>query len=168
MFHGPLLPLSPNVPLSELLGYSRPPGPLGAWIRGGVFRLYIHKIPQRSRCPVLASADLGFLLGRCAQVAVRESALTVVLASETVIHWRALQVVTGAPYLPGLDRLEEMIPGLRAATNGFLVPVRRESPEEVLATFVAEGVRIIGSRIVYGGYVRKPLPVDAAPPKRLR
>jgi hypothetical protein len=73
----------------------------------------------------------------------------IVLASETLIHWRALQVATATPYLPGLGRLEAMFPGLRITTGGCVVPVREESPEKVLATFVAEGVRVAGSRIVY-------------------
>jgi hypothetical protein len=53
------------------------------------------------------------------------------------------------PYLPGLDRLEAMFPGLLTTTNGCLIPVRQESPEQVLTTLVAEGVRVAGSRIVY-------------------
>lgn len=149
MFHGPPLPLSPDVTLRELLGYSRPPIQLGAWIRGGVCRMHIHEVPPRSRCSVLASADLGFLLMRCTEVAVREGNRTVVLASETVIEWRALQVAMATPYLPGLDRLQELFPGLRSTPNGFLVPVVKQSAEEVLALCLEEGMRINGSRIVY-------------------
>jgi hypothetical protein len=139
MFHGPPLPLSPDVTLRELLGYGRPPAQLGAWIRGDVC----------SGCSVLASADLGFLLRRCAEVAVREGNRTTVLASETVIEWRALQVATSTPYLPGLDRLQALFPGLRSNPNGFLVPVVKQSAEEVLALFLEEGMRVNGSRIVY-------------------
>jgi hypothetical protein len=153
MFHGPLLPLSPDVTLSELLGHGRPPGQIGAWIRGGVSRLHIHKVPAHSRCSVLASADLGFLLKRCVEVAVREGDRTIILASEMVIEWRALQVATATPYLPGLARLQALFPGLHAGTNGFLVPVPKESPEEVLALCVEEGVRVTGSQIVYSPVV---------------
>ena len=149
MFHGPPLPVSPDVTLSELLGYGRPSTQLGAWIRGGVGRLHIHKVPPQSRCSVLASADLGFLLRRCAEVAVREGSRTIVLASERVIEWRALQVATATPYLPGLDRLEALFPGLRSTPNGFLVPVVKQSAEEVLALCLEEGMRVNGSRIVY-------------------
>ena len=139
MFHGPPLPLSPDVTLRELLGYGRPPAQLGAWIRGA----------PHLGCSVLASADLGFLLKRCAEVAVREGNRTTVLASETVIEWRALQVATSTPYLPGLDRLQALFPGLRSNPNGFLVPVVKQSAEEVLALFLEEGMRVNGSRIVY-------------------
>ena len=149
MFHGPPLPLSPDVTLRELIGYGRLPAQLGAWIRGDVCRLHIHKVLPHSGCSVLASADLGFLLRRCAEVAVREGNRTTVLASETVIEWRALQVATSTPYLPGLDRLQALFPGLRSNPNGFLVPVVKQSAEEVLALFLEEGMRVNGSRIVY-------------------
>lgn len=149
MFHGSPLPLSPDVTLRELLGYGRPPGQLGAWIRGNVCRLHINKVPAHSRCSVLASADLGFLLRRCVEVAVREGNRTIVLASETMIAWRALQVATATPYLPGLDRLEAVFPGLRSTPNGFLVPVVKQSVEEVLALCLEEGMQVRGSRVVY-------------------
>ena len=153
MFHGPPLPLSPGVPLSQLLAFTRPASQLGAWIRGSVSRLHIHGVSQGSRCSVLASADLGFLLRRCVEVAVREGNRTIVMASERVIEWRALQVATATPYLPGLARLQELFPGLHASASGFLVPVRKESPEEVLALCLAEGIPVIGSRIVYASAV---------------
>ena len=99
------------------------------------------------------------------EVAVREGYRTIVLASEMVIQWRALQVATATPYLPGLARLQALFPGLHAAPNGFLVPVPKESPEEVLARCVEEGVRVTGSQIVYSQIVaaveRKTPPVDA-------
>jgi len=118
------------------------------------------------RCSVLASADLGFLLGRCVEVAVREGERTIVLASEMVIGWRALQVATATPYLPGLDRLEALFPGLRSTTDGFLVPVGKESPEVVLALCLEEGMRVSGSRVVY--QPRHPhLPLLHLPPLQL-
>lgn len=149
MFQGPLLPLSPDVTLRDLLGHGRQPGHIGAWIRGGVYRIHIHKVPARSRCSVLASADLGFLLRRCEEVAVRAGDCTIVLASEVVIQWRALQVATATPYLPGLDHLRTLFPGLRSTPNGFLVPVAKQSAEEVLAFCLEEGMQVRGSRVVY-------------------
>ena len=149
MFQGLLLPLSPDVTLRELLGHGRPPGDIGAWIRGAVSRLHIHKVPAHSRCSVLASAELGFLLRRCVEVAVREGGRTVVLPSEVVIEWRALQVATATPYLPGLDHLKALFPGLRRIPNGFLVPVAKQSAEEVLASCLEEGMQVRGSRVVY-------------------
>lgn len=149
MFQGPILPLSPAVTLRELLVHGRLPGQIGAWIRGRVSPLHIHQVPAHSRCSVLASADLGFLLRRCMEVAVREGKQTIVLASEMVIEWRALQVATATPYLPGLDRLRTLFPGLQMMPNGFLVPVAKQSAEEVLALCLEEGMQVRGSRVVY-------------------
>ena len=149
MFLGPPLPLSPGIPLSELLACARRPGPLGAWVRPCVRTLRIYQLSPLPRRWVLASPDLGFLLTRCNHVAVREGERPVVLQAETVIHWRALQVATATPYLPGLARLQALFPGLDATPGGFLVPVREESPEAVLALCLEEGMRVTGSRIVY-------------------
>lgn len=98
---------------------------------------------------MLASTDLGFLLGRCVEVAVREGEQTIILASETVIQWRALQVATAMPYLPHLERLHVLFPQLRVSLSGLHIPVVRCSPEEVLAQCLAEGIPIAGTRIVY-------------------
>lgn len=157
MFHGPPLPLSADVPLTELLAHARPPALLGAWVRDCRHQLRIYDAGCANR-RVLVSPDLGFLLGRCSYVAVREGDRPVVLEGETVIHWRALQVATATPYLPGLARLQALFPGLHAFGGGFLVPVRRGSPEEVLALCLEEGVQVTGSRIVYS----PPSPVVAA------
>jgi hypothetical protein len=80
---------------------------------------------------------------------VREGERPVALEADTVIQWRALQVATATPYLPGLARLQTLFPELHVTTSGFLIPVRKESPEEVLALCVEEGMRVTGSRIVY-------------------
>ena len=85
------------------------------------------------------------------EVAVREGERTIVLASEAVIQWRALQVATAMPYLPGLERLRALFPQLRTSLNGLRIPILTQSPEEVLARCLAEGIRITGSRIVYAG-----------------
>jgi hypothetical protein len=73
----------------------------------------------------------------------------VVLDAEVVIQWRALQVVTATPYLPGLARLRARLPGLRLNAEGLLVPLRNASPEEVLAECLAEGVPVTGSHLSY-------------------
>ncbi len=83
------------------------------------------------------------------EVAIREGERTVVLASETLIQWRALQVATATPYLPGLERLRAAFPRLREVCNGLQIPVLAQSPEEVLARCLAEGIQISKSRIVY-------------------
>jgi hypothetical protein len=149
MFAGAPLPLSPDVRLSHLLALTRPGDPLGAWVSTCRHRLRIYRVEQPTFRQVLACADLGFLLGRCARVAVREGRHVRVLASQSVIHWRALQVATAIPYLPGVERMRALFPRLYATPGGFRVPLHTESAEEVLARCVSEGLRVTGSVIVY-------------------
>lgn len=112
-------------------------------------RVRIYRVERPFLRQVLASSDLGFLLGRCARVAVREGRQVKVLASEAVIGWRALQVATATPYLPGLERLRELFPRLYVTDSGFRVPLHTQSAEEVLARCASEGLRVTGSRVVY-------------------
>ena len=149
MFHGPPLPLSPDVSLSALLAFTRPAEPLGAWVRACVPRQQVYTLRLPGRGPVLASSDLGLLLGRCAEVALREGEQTTVIPADTVIRWRALQVATATPHLPGIRRLRAEFPGMRVTAQGLLIPVGRRPAEEVLAGCLAGGVRVAGSRIVY-------------------
>lgn len=152
MFQGPPLPLSPDVSLNQLLTLASSGRPLGAWVRASLPRLRIYQLPcsgPRTRFVVLASSDLGYLLGRCREVAVRERERTRVLPAEVVIQWRALQVATATPHLPGIQRLEAEFPGLQASVLGLLIPTRLQSPEEVLARCLAQGVRVMGSRVIY-------------------
>src|SRR5215204_1601846 len=166
MFDGPPLPLSPDVRLSKLLAMMDPAQPLGAWVRPCVGRLRIYQ--HRSSSIVLASPDLGFLLCRCAEVAVPEAARTRILPVQTLIQWRALQVVTSTPYLPGLRRLRLQYPEMHTFLHGLLIPIRLQSPEEVLGRCAVESVRVTSSRVVYYWWRSMPaLPVDAAPSRDL-
>jgi hypothetical protein len=170
MFQGPPRPISPGITLHQLLEHSRPSEPLGAWIQGSASRLHIHKVERCVRLRVLASTDLGFLLGRCAEIAVREGERAVILPAEMVIHWRALQVATAMPYLPDPQRLRGLFPGMHLSTSGFVVPLLGESPEAVLALCRAEGVGVCGSRVIYDLLPSQPpvLPIDAVTPAGLR
>lgn len=149
MFSGPPLPLLTDLPLCRLFDYTRPPELLGAWLRGCKNTVRISEAGSAGRRRVLISSDLGFLLSQCSQIALREGTELVVLRAELIIHWRALQVVTAAPYLPGLERLSAVLPGLRSNHNGFQVPIAVRSPEEVLAECLANGLQVSGSRVVY-------------------
>jgi hypothetical protein len=134
-----------------LLAEAQPTGVLGAWVRGCARPLHIYRIPHHENAggSVLASQDLGFLLTRCNLVVVREGERHLVLESETLIQWRALQVALATPYVPGLEPLLALFPGLRSIADGVLVPLRAQSPEEVLARCITEGMQVTGSRIVY-------------------
>jgi hypothetical protein len=149
MFLGPPLPLPPDTPLSRLLHLTRPPETLGAWTHGCTHQFRAYCTAAGGRRSVLVSADLGFLLGRCSRVALREGTQLVVLEVELLIQWRVLQVVTATPYLPGLERLRASYPGLQWVESAMLVPLRSQTPEEVLSSCLAEGIQVTESRIVY-------------------
>jgi hypothetical protein len=148
MFQGPLRPLSSHLTLRSLFAHARPHETLGAWLSGCSHWQRINGT-SGARASLLLSPDLGFLLTRCSRVVVREGERPVALEADTVIQWRALQVATATPYLPGFERLQTLFPGLHVTPSGFLIPVGKESPEEVLALCVEEGMRVSGSRIVY-------------------
>jgi len=149
MFSGPPLPLSPATRLADLLPLTGPPGPVGAWIRGACPAFCFHSILYGKQHAVLGSSDLGLLLSRCNRVALREGDLPVVLAVEKILEWRALQVVTATPHLPGLEFLEQQFPGLQLNAGGLMVPIRTHSPEEILSVCLTQGVRVAGTRVVY-------------------
>lgn len=149
MFSGPPLPLPSDLPLSFLLAHLRPPETLGAWVRGSAHELRLHDTSRGGGCSVLISADLGFLLGRCGRVALREGNDPVVLEVDRIIQWRTLQVLTGTPFLPGLERLKMQFPDLQLDPTGLSIPIPGRSPEEVLAECLASGMQVTESRIVY-------------------
>jgi len=159
MFQGLLRPLPSHLSLRNLLYHTRSTETLGVWLSGCSQRQRIYAV-RVAGGSLHVSADLGLLLARCCRIAVRQGERPVVLEADTLLQWRALQVATAPPYLPGLARLRALFPGLHATTNGLLVPVRQESPEEVLALCVEEGVRVTGSRIVYVA----PVPSFRLPP----
>ncbi len=146
MFSGPPLPLPPNHPLTLLLDQVRPGETLGAWTRKSTHRLQIH-CAQGGR--ILVSADLGFLLRRCGRVALREGKEPVVLDADRLIQWRALQVVTATPYLPDVERLNDIFPGANLNPTGFRVPLPDRPPEEVLADCLTHAIPVSRSQIVY-------------------
>jgi hypothetical protein len=160
MFSGPPLPLPPTVPLVWLLLHAQRPGTLGAWIRDCTRHLRIIGGAGNASCRLLVSADLGFLLSRCGRVAVREGVEPVVLEAEMLIQWRALQVVTGTPYLPCAERLREIFPDADLDSAGFHVPTRSRPPEEVLADCLTNGITVAGSRIIYCAPAAPSRPAD--------
>jgi hypothetical protein len=98
---------------------------------------------------VLIAGDLGVLLRRCAWVVVREGFTAVLLESELLLRWRALQVITGMPYLPGPHRLRELFPDFEIDEAGFRVPTRNCPPEAVLAHCLTHGIPVAETRIIY-------------------
>jgi hypothetical protein len=148
MFSGPPLPLLPSFPVHRLVPLLESRAQAGAWLRGcRTLRLHARAVGRISN--VLIAGDLGVLLQRCAWVVVREGARAVLLQSELLLGWRALQVVTGTPYLPGPERLKELFPDSEVDGLGFRVPTRSCPPEAVLAECLIHGIPVAASRIIY-------------------
>ena len=148
MFSGPPLPLPPNIPLCHLFALAQAPGTLGAWVRTSARSLNIYEIAGRG-CRVLVGPDLGFLLAHCNRVVLREGNQPVVLQADLLIQWRALQVATATPFLPGLERLRGVFPDLQATMGMVMVPLATRTPEEVLARCLAERLPVKGSCLLY-------------------
>src|SRR3954451_14713915 len=115
MSSGPPLQLPPDLPLHSLFPFAAPPGLLGAWVRESRCAVHLYEADAGVTGRVLVSHDLGYLLGRCSRIALREGENLVVLPADSVIQWRALEVVTTSPYLRGIERLRALFPGLLPA-----------------------------------------------------
>jgi hypothetical protein len=149
MLSGPPLPLPQHIPLYRLLSYARPPGTLGAWVRGPSRTLHLYEASSGALHRILTGPDLGHLLSRCNRIALREGTRSVVLDAEAVIRWRVLQVVTATPHLPSLERLNEIFPGAHLTGFGFDVAISSQAPEHVLADCLTHGIPVRESRVVY-------------------
>jgi hypothetical protein len=147
MFSGPPLPLSPDFPLQSLVTLTPALAHLGAWVRGRTRDLPLSLTDYR--CQVLISGDLGVLLRRCQRVAVRQGTQPVVLEANRLIEWRALQVITGMPYLLPAELLREVFPGAQPRADGFEVPICDRAPEEVLADCLIHAIPVAKSQVVY-------------------
>jgi hypothetical protein len=150
MFSGPPLPLQSDLPLNALLDQIRTSEILGAWVRGAAHRLPLRETARSTGRQLLVSDDLGFLLGRCNRIALREGFRTVFLDAGRIIQWRTLQVITALPHLPRVERLSQLFPGVvYCGAAGLLIPISAKSPEQVLAECLAIGMQVTGSRVVY-------------------
>jgi hypothetical protein len=150
MLSGPPLPLPHSILLHQLLTYARPPGTLGAWVRGSTQLIHLYETGSAGSCRILVDADLGRLLRRCERIVLRHGVQPVVLDAAVIIHWRALQVVTSTPHLPSQELLDAIVPGARLESSGFHVPIGTQPPECVLEACLTHGIRVVESRVVYG------------------
>jgi hypothetical protein len=149
MFSGPPLPLPADLPLRALLAQAQQPGTLGAWVSESTCALHLYEADGGATSRLLVSPDLGFLLGRCSRIALREGQRTIVLDAEAIVQWRTLQVITSSPYLPGLERLAILFPGLLLDLGGFSVRLENHPADAVLMECLAQDVTVKESRIVY-------------------
>ena len=106
---------------------------------------------RASGCALLASADLGYLLRRCGRVLVRDGTRPAVMDSERLIAWRTLQIVVGAPYLPRVQELRAMYPGLRVANGRIALPLGLDGAEPALAACAAARLPVAATWIEYRG-----------------
>ncbi len=170
MFPGPPLPLRPDIPLWQLRSIVSTQRNVGAWYSGSARWLRLYGGSAGWCSGLLIAADLGLLLRRCSRVVVRQGLTIVLLESEVLIQWRALRVVTGIPYLPCPEWLQELFPGCEIDPTGFHVPTLKCPPEAVLAECLSQGIPVAETHIIYrASAINTPsLPVDAAPPAPLR
>jgi hypothetical protein len=168
MFAGPPLPLHPGVPLQQLVALSsRTPGVLGVWLRRVSRPIGLHAASPCRSCRMLLSDDLGWLLGRCGHIALREGQRPRILTADQLIGWRALQVITGCPHLDSSESWQRIFPGAYSESSGFGVPVASRPPQEVLADCLAHGIEVKGTRIIYRAVsAASPVDVTLSPPLR--
>jgi hypothetical protein len=121
----------------------------GAWVRdsGPPHRLTI--TAEGRSLAVTLGEDLGQLLQCCGRIVVRDGSVPLLVPAEALVRWRALQVVTGAPLPPFLERLKKIFPEAALDPAGFRTPTAGSSPEEILASCLAQGIPVMQSRIVY-------------------
>ena len=147
MLPGAPYQLLPRVSLLAVLAHARPGELLGVWLRGCPRPLRL----RAARCALLANADLGLLLRRCGRVAVREGGRIAALDAQRLIGWRTLQIVVGAPFLPGLEDLRVLFPDLRVSGSRIAVPLGQGSAEEALALCAAERLPVLATWVDYRG-----------------
>jgi hypothetical protein len=150
MLSGPPLPLRPDFPLARLAPLLPAGSRVGAWVQapGSPLELRIRSRPGRG-LPVLLASDLGYLLRRRGLVVVRVGEGAELLAAEELIRCRALQVVTGTPYLPSPDQLKSLFPEVTLQPSGFSVLLCERQPEEVLGLCLSHDIPVLESRISY-------------------
>ena len=139
--------LPTSFPLRRALGLAHPGDPLGAWVRMGRWPLHL----RAGGRALLASADLGYLLRRCARVLVRDGEAAIALEADQLIAWRTLQIVIGAPYLPEVQALRAMYPGLRVTQGRIALPIGLDGAEPALAACAAARVPVAATWIAYDG-----------------
>ncbi len=149
MFPGSPARIVPACPLRPLVALAPLGGVLGVWLRDCV-----RPTPVRCRTPggvrhLIAAEDLGYLLRRCAVVALRDGGALRLVSSEVLVRWRVLEVVLGAPYLPPPDQLRSLFPRARVREGVLSLPLGLGSAEEALALCAAEGVPVVATRIAY-------------------
>jgi len=149
MFPGSPARLRSPVPLRSLLALARPDSVLGVWLRGCARPAAIRCRGASGPRSLLAADDLGYLLRRCGQVAVRDGEEVTAVPAAVLVGWRVLEIVLAAPYLPAPNQLRMLFPDARGREGVLLLPIGLGSAEEALAVCAAERVAVAATRITY-------------------
>jgi hypothetical protein len=149
MFPGSPARLRPALSMYSLLSLAHPGIVLGVWLRA------CHR-PAAIRCrgpggfrQLLAAEDLGYLLGRCGEVAVRDGERVILVPAGVLIGWRVLEIVLAAPYLPPPNQLRALFPAARVREGVLELPIGLGSAEEALALCATERLPVAATRIAY-------------------
>jgi hypothetical protein len=149
MFPGSPARLRPAVPLRALLPFARPGVVLGIWLRGCGRPTAIRCLGPGGPRHLLAAEDLGYLLRRCGEVAVRDGERVTPVPAGVLIGWRVLEIVLAAPYLPSPDQLRALFPTAQVREGVFALPIGLGSAEEALAVCAVERLPVAATRIAY-------------------
>ncbi len=149
MFPGSPARLRPAIPLHTLLPLARPGVLLGIWVRGCGRPAAIRCRGPGGLRHLLASEDLGYLLRRCGEVAVRDGERVMPVPAGVLVGWRVLEIVLAAPYLPSPDQLRALFPSARVHEGVLVLPIGLGSAEEALAVCAVERFPVAASRIAY-------------------
>jgi hypothetical protein len=135
--------------MHSLVPLAHPGLVLGVWLRGC-------RRPAAIRCRgpggfrhLLGAEDLGFLLHRCAEVAVRDGEWVTKVPAGVLLGWRVLEIVLAAPYLPSPDQLRALFPTARVRQGVLALPIGLGSAEEALAVCAMERLPVAATRIAY-------------------
>jgi hypothetical protein len=149
MFPGSPARLRPAVPLHALLPLAHPGVVLGIWLRGCVRPAAIRCRGPGGLRHLLAAEDLGYLLRRCGEVAVRDGERVTPVPAALLVGWRVLEIVLAAPYLPAPDQLRALFPTARVREGVLALPIGLGSAEEALAACAVERLPVAATRIAY-------------------
>jgi hypothetical protein len=145
MLPGALSRLPSAFPLRRALAHAHPGDPLGAWVRVSRWPLHL----RAGGCALLAGHDLGYLLRRCGRVLVARGGRPVVLSAEQLIAWRTLHIAVGTPYLPAVQDLRVLYPGLRVTDGRIALPLGLGGAEPALAFCAAARLPVTATWIEY-------------------
>lgn len=149
MFPGSPSRLLPTWPLHALLPLASTGLVLGVWLRGCTRPLPVRCRGRDGARQLLASEDLGYLLRRCARIALRDGEVVRPVSARVLLGCRVLEIVLASPYLPPPVQLRQLFPRARVREGVVALPLGLGSPEEALALCAAERLPVAATRIAY-------------------